>query len=281
MTHPLQFVRLALLLAALGNLANAQELRVYTTIRDLSRHAGPGAAEHAPVIVRSLMLFHAGKVYDYIDPAQEVTVFEPAHKRFTVLNARRQLSTQLTQDEIRQFLGLAEDEASKRLEILAEEATPASKKSLEILRFQFQPDFAAEFDPVKHHLTMVGDNCQYIVDGVQPPSAAVLEQYLHVADWMAQFNSVLHPQSLFPAPRLKLNEQLRKREMLPITIVLKADTDPPLNLQAQHKWAWNFEKKDRQMIDEWDKQLRDPNLRTVSFRQFQQEMFRTEITRKR
>jgi len=69
--------------------------------------------------------------------------------------------------------------------------------------------------------------------------------------------------------------------MLPITVVLKADTDPPLNLQAQHKWAWNFEKKDRQMIDEWDKQLRDPNLRTVSFRQFQQEMFRTEITRKR
>ena len=269
------------ILAATGNVLPAQELRVYTTIRDLSGQTATDKADQAPVVVRSLMLFHAGKVYDYIEPAQEVTVFEPMHKRFTVLNSRRQLCTELTQDEIRQFLSLAEDEAMKRISALSDEASPAAQKSLDVLRFQFQPDFASEFDAAKWHLEMTGDNCQYVVDGVQPPSPELLEKYLHVADWVAQFNSVLHPHSLFPAPRLKLNEQLRNRGMLPVTIVLKAETTPPLQLQAQHKWAWSFEKKDRQMIDAWDKQLRDPNLRKVPFRQFQQEMLRTEITRKR
>lgn len=281
MMKSIRFMALAIIVTILSNVGRAQELRVYTTIRDLSGQPANASPDQAPVVVRSLMLFHAGKVYDYIEPAREVTVFEPVHKRFTVLNARRQLSTELTQDEIRQFLGLAEEEATKRIESLSEEATPASRKALEILRFQFQPDFAVNGDEAKFHLTMTGDNCQYTVDGFQPPSADVLERYLHVADWMAQFNSVLHPQSLFPAPRMKLNQELRKREMLPLTVVLKANTSPPLHLQAQHKWAWTFEKKDRQMIDEWDRQLRDPALRVVQFRQFQQEMLRTEITGKR
>ena len=281
MSQPIRFAWVAIVLTLSVSNLPAQELRVYTTIRDLAGQKGPINPDQAPVGVRSLMLFHAGKVYDYIEPAREVTVFEPAHKRFTVLNGRRQLCTELTQDEIRQFLGLAEEEACKRMESLAEEISPASRKALEFLRFQFQPDFATEFDAAKFHLKMTGDNCEYMVDGVQPPSPDVLEQYLHLADWVAQFNSVLHPQSLFPAPRLKLNQELRKRGMLPLTVVLKVNTDPQLHLQAQHKWAWKFEKKDRQMIDEWEKQLRDPNLRTVPFRQFQQEMLRTEITRKK
>ena len=275
-----QFVCLLLILSGFGDFVGAQELRIYTTVRDLSRSSGPGATEPPPVVARSLMLFHAGKVYDYIEPSQ-VAIFEPAHKRFTVINGKRQLATEVTQDEIRQFLGLAENEAVKRIEMLTEETSPASRKALEVLRFQFQPDFAPDFDAAKWHLTMTGDQFQYVVDGFQPPSPEVLEQYLHVADWIAQFNSVLHPQSLFPAPRLKLNEQLRKRGMLPLTVELKAETDPSLHLLAQHKWDWSFVKKDRQMIDEWDKQLRDPNLRTVPFRQYQQEMLRTEITRKR
>lgn len=281
MMQSIRFVGFAIVLAVISNVGRGQELRVYTTIRDLSAQPANASVDQAPVVVRSLMLFHAGKVYDYIEPAREVTVFEPAHKRFTVLNARRQLCTELTQDEIRQFLGLAEEEATKRMENLAEETTPSSRKALEVLRFQFQPDFAVNYDEAKFHLTMTGDNCQYIVDGVQPPSADVLDQYLHVADWLAQFNSVLHPQSMFPAPRMKLNQELRKRELLPLTVVLKTNTSPPLHLQAQHKWAWTFEKKDRQMIDEWDKQLRDPNLRVMPFRQFQQEVLRTEITGKR
>ena len=281
------FALLACLALSAGKAARAQEIRVYTTIRDVSgiRHASGQSlavnSDHGPVVVRSLMLFHAGKIYDYIEPAREVTVYEPAHRRFTVLNPHRQLCSELTHDEIRQFLGLAEDEAQKRLAFVPEESSASSRKAMEVLRFQFQPDFETGFDPAKQQLTLTADNFQYVVEGFQPETPEVVEKYLQVADWMAQFNSVLHPQSLFPAPRLKLNQELRSRGLLPLTINLNAGTDPVLHLQAKHEWTWKLQKTDRQLIDNWDKQLRDPNLRKLPFREFQKEMLRAEIPRKR
>ena len=278
MTQRLRFVCLAFFALSVSHAVLAQELRIYTTIRDLSVPAAQTQLNQAPV-VRSLMLFHAGKVYDYIEPAHEITVFEPSLRRFTVLSPRRQLSSELTQDEIRQFLGLAEDEAQKRLAFKRE----SPRKSLELIRFQLQPVFIPSFDSEKLQLTMAGmeGNFQYLVDGFQPPSLEVLETYLHVADWTAQLNSVLYPQSLLPAPRLKLNQELRQRGMLPLTVALKADTNPALHLEARHEWTWNFQKTDRQLIDEWEKHLRDPDIRRIPFRQFQQEMLKSEVARKR
>ncbi len=284
MTRWIRFACIALLAGlalSARPVVNAQEIRVYTTIRDLSAPSSAASTDQGPVVVRSLMLFHAGKIYDYIEPAREVTVYEPAHRRFTILNWRRQLYSELTHDEIRQFLGLAEDEAQKRLASLPDVSSATARKSLEVLRFQFQPDFASNFDVNKQQLTLTADNFQYVVDGFRPETPEVVEKYLQVADWMAQFNSVLHPQSLFPAPRLKLNEELRTQGMLPLTINLKADIDPVLHLQAKHEWTWNFQKTDRQLIDNWDKQLRDPNLRKLPFREFQKEMLRAEFARKR
>ncbi len=284
MTRWIRFACIVLLnclAVSAGDAVTAQEIRVYTTIRDLSAPSSAVSSDQGPVVVRSLMLFHAGKVYDYIEPAREVTVYEPAHRRFTILNPRRQLCSELTQDEIRYFLGLAEDEAQKRLAFALEESSASSRKALEVLRFQFHPDFSSSFESSKQQLKLTADNFEYVVEGFQPETPEVVSKYLHVADWMAQFNSVLHPQSLFPAPRLKLNQELRSRGLLPLAISLKAETDPVLHLQAKHEWTWNFQKTDRQLIDNWDKQLSDPNLRKLPFREFQKEMLRAEIARKR
>ena len=282
-TRRIRFACFALLASSAvfaGNVVNAQEIRVYTTIRDRSGQPSSASAEHGPVVVRSLMLFHAGKIYDYIEPAREVTVYEPAHRRFTILNPRRRLCSELTQDEIRHFLGRAEDEAQKRFAFAPEESSASARRALEFLRFQIQPDFAASFDSDKQQLKLTADNFEYVVEGFQPENPEVVGKYLHVADWMAQFNSVLHPQSLFPAPRLKLNQELRSHGLLPLTVSLKAETDPLLHLQAKHEWTWNFQKTDRQLIDNWDKQVRDPNLRKLPFPEFQKETLRAEIPRK-
>ncbi len=283
MTRSIRFACFALvacLAVAVSHTVTAQEIRVYTTIRDLSGQSSSVNTEHAPVVVRSLMLFHAGKIYDYIEPAREVTVYEPAHRRFTILNPRRRLCSELTQDEIRHFLGRAEDEAQKRFGFVPEESSASARKALEFLRFQIQPDFAASFDHDKQQLKLTADNFEYVVEGFQPENPELVAKYLHVADWMAQFNSVLHPQSLFPAPRLKLNQELRNHGLLPLTVNLKTETEPVLHLQAKHEWTWNFQKTDRQLIDNWDKQLRDPNLRKLPFPDFQKETLRAEIARK-
>lgn len=249
----------------------AQEMRIYTTIRDRSPAAAAKQSDQ-----RSLMLFHAGKVYDYIEPAQEVTVFEPAHRRFTVLNVRRQLRSELTQDEIRQFLSLAEEEAHRKLAEATVEGNPALRKSLDLLHFQLQPEFVTTFDSMKSQLTLNSPYLRYTVEGFAPPSLDIVEKYLHVADWMAQFNSVLHPQSMLPAPRMKLNQELRQRGLIPSHVDLQAGSDANIHLQAQHEWTWNLQKTDRQMIDEWEKQLQNPKLRTLTFHQFQQEMLKRQ-----
>ncbi|MGH7199902.1 MAG: hypothetical protein ACREJB_04815, partial [Planctomycetaceae bacterium] len=58
----------------------AQEFRIYTRVYDAST-----TGEEPAVVTRSLSLFHAGKVYDYIDTLGEVTVFEPAQDRVHIL----------------------------------------------------------------------------------------------------------------------------------------------------------------------------------------------------
>ena len=95
-------------LLSLPGFLNAQEMRVYTTVRNLRGSAV--SEDRAPVVARSLTLFHAGKVYDYVEAAKELTIFEPAHHRFTLLSERRRVATEVTQDEVRQFLNLVEQE---------------------------------------------------------------------------------------------------------------------------------------------------------------------------
>jgi hypothetical protein len=108
-----------------------------------------------------------------------------------------------------------------------------------------------------------------------------VESYLRFADAAAELNSVLHPQAALPKPRLQLNDELRKRQLLPISVDLEATLDRPLHLQARHEWTWKFQSTDRQLINGWDKQLNDATLRRVTFRQYQQESLSMEVTRDR
>ncbi len=281
MTASLRFIGVIFGVCFLAAAVSAQEMRIYTTIRDQSTVKVNPQGDKGRIVVSSLMLFHSGKIYDYIDPAQEVTVFEPSLRRFTVLDIRREVCSELTQDEIRQFLGLAEDAAYKLLATFSDDESEISRKSIELLRFQLQPDFTTQFEDSKTKLTMADGKFQYVVDGDLTSSPEVLEKYLHVADWTAQLNSVLHPQSLLPAPRLMLNRELKSRGIRPLTVMLKAETAPPLHLTAQHQWKTSLEMKDRQMIEAWEKQLRDPKLRRIPFRQLQQETLKSEVARRR
>lgn len=244
-------------------------MRIYTTVRDRS-----ASAQGKDPDQRSLMLFHASKIYDYIEPAQEVTVFEPTHRRFTVLNLRRQLRTEITQDEIRQFLSLAEEEVQKKLLQSNDGPGTTRRASLDLLQFQLLPQFTTTFDSSKSQLTLSSPRFQYLATGTAPPSLDIADKYLHVADWMAQFNAVLHPYSLLPAPRMKLNQQLKEHGLIPSSVELQTTGDMPIHLQALHEWTWNLQKTDRQMIDDWEKQLHSAKFRSLAFRQFQQEMLK-------
>ena len=271
----LSLMFVVLVLAAVGSDGFAQEMRVYTKVKDL---AAPDPNE---VRVRSLTLFHAGKVYDYVDAAKEVTIYEPGHHRFTLLSERRNSQTEVVHSEVRQFLSLAKREVQKQLEAADEQAGPSQVRSLAWMKFQLQPKFSISFDKSKSDLLLLGSNCRYEARGVAPPSAEVAESYLRFADAMAELNSVLHPQALLPAPRLTLNEELRQRGLLPVSVEFRAELDRPLWLRAQHEWTWNFSSSDRELISKWERELADPLFRKVSFPQYQLDSLSGEVAKRK
>lgn len=270
-----------LIVCCLSASLRAQEMRVYTTVRNLSGHPSGEPAEKAPVVTRSLTLFHAGKVYDYIDTAREVTVYEPAHNRFTLLNERRGTVAEVSQDEVRQYLTLVEQEAWKRLDSANDALTPNQVRSLSWLRFQLKPEFTNSFDAARNQVTLRDDSCRYSAEGQVPPTREAVATYLRFADSAAELNSVLHPQAVLPRPRQQLNEELRQRQLLPVQVDLQVNLDRPLHLQARHEWTWKFQTTDRQLISTWESRLNDAAQRRVSFRQYQVDLLGAEVARSR
>jgi hypothetical protein len=268
-----------LFLAALGILAfllpaQAQEFRIYTQVTSpaAAPEAGDTAAGGAPVIARSWTIFHAGKVYDYVDTVREVIIFEPTRDRFTVLSLNRNTSTVVALEELKHLLKMAEQEAHKYLGELSQDGSPHARTTLGALQFQLQPAFDTTFDAKTSHLKLASPWLHYEADCTQPLSPDLVAAYARYADWTCRLNSVLHPQSLFPAPRLLLNEELRQRAVMPVNVDLRIKLDTPLHLRAEHQIRWELDARDRELIHYWETQVKNPDVKQVTLREFQREM---------
>lgn len=269
-----RIVLVLLIAACCVPIANGQELRVYTRTVDLT---GLPAEQHAkaPIVARSLTLFHANKVYDYIDSAREVTIYEPVQRRFTILHEASSTVTSISSDEVRRFLKMAENDAAQ---LIASGQKNGSGATLDFLRFQLEPAFAVQYEEAAHRLRLEHARLRYEVDCAAPPQGMIARTYFEYADATAELNSILHPQSLMPAPRLQLNEELRQRDILPRSVRRQIVGAATSDLRADHEWVWSLSDYDRQMIAKWDRQLRDENIRKLEFRQFQQETLTGKLT---
>lgn len=267
LAQPLSFTRLwmaALAVSCLASPALAQDLRVYTVIRN-------GADEE--VLGRNLTLFHAGKVYDYTEPARELTVYDAAHKQFEVLNVGRRVATSISQEQVRYFLQLAQDQANKFLDEVQEQPDPNQLAAAEMLEFQLHPVFRSQFDRDKQLLTLHSKTMQYKVGCTNDATPEAVERYLDYADSIAQLNSVLHPQAPLPAARLRVNDQLREIKQLPVKVEMTVSSaKAPVRLKADHEWMWTLSTTDRGKIHGWEMQLKDEGLRRLEFAEYQKEV---------
>ena len=87
------------------------------------------------MVSSSLSLCHNGRIYDYVDAADEVVIFDPVERRFTILNNSRGLSTTLTFDEIRHKLDSLEPRTTKYIQELRGAGTPAAERMADRLPF--------------------------------------------------------------------------------------------------------------------------------------------------
>lgn len=267
MLRPIALILAAAVPALRPTEAPAQSFRIYTRVFN---EAGGEAAGREPVIVsRSLTLFHAGEVYDYVEGAGELIVFEPAHHRFTIFSTKKRLAATVHFDEIRRLIKFDTQRAEEHLEKLEGKSDRESVQLARRLRFQLNPAFTERHDRARRRLTLSSEDLEYEVKlaGAELPDAAAA--YRRFADWICRLNYVLHAGVLPPGPRLKLNERLEKGGWMPVEVTLRADVGVPLRLRAEHRIHWSLERRDRELIHQWRSMLTSSATKRVTFREYQ------------
>lgn len=244
--------------------AQAQQFKVTTRVTQLTFDE----REPERTLSRSLTLFHAGRVYDWIPSVGEITVVDPAHDRFIVFSSRKKIGAQVPFEEVTRMLGTARDETSNWVARMIQSGNPKSIRVAEPLKFQLAPKFEKTFDLASKTLTLKSPRLSYIVDCQQVESNELLDAYLEYADQAARLNYVLYPDTLYPEPRLVLNDVLRKQKQLPSRVQLKVDFDQPLRLQAEHRFSWQLSSYDRRYLNQWQRQMDGPEIEWVSFREY-------------
>lgn len=268
-----------LALIGLAGSSFAQDMRIYTITKSVPR-TNPAGEGRNTIMARSLTLFHATKVYDYIDSLREVTIFEPAHRRFTVINEASATSTVISQDEVRRFLNLAEERAYEIVQELTTAADPEQQPAIALLECQLRPQFQTQFDAATQRLRMEHPSVTYQVNVASAPQPVHVEAYLRYADAMAELNSVLHPHSFLPGPRLAVNRVLREHGVLPVAVRRSVTMESGRELVAEHQWKWSLTESDRQLIDAWESQLAQGTLRPMSFDQMQRVVLTGKVSQR-
>jgi hypothetical protein len=250
-------------------LAPAQDFRVYTRIFDARVPASTEAKETPPQLLgRSTSLFHAGKVYDYLDSGHQMTIFEPAHERFVIVDDPRRQMTVITFEEIENVLYQAGKSAEKKIAELRGEGTVAEKKQAELLEFYIAPRFKEKFDSKKQALKMTSPFLSYEIRCATHNSAESIQAYLNYTDWAQRLNYLVNPRAMLPGPRLAVNEVLRRRELLPVVVTLHTRQRDGLHLRAEHRFDWVLDATDRKMITHWEKLMTGGEVKEVPFTQF-------------
>lgn len=258
-------LRISFLLAVcvVSSPAFGQGLRIEAAV---SRQV-PATDAAEELLSTSVTLLSGGKAYDFVASADEVIIFKPTARAYTILNMARELSTTVTQEEI---LHLLAGRRSESMKYIRELQKPLSARVSRSLLFQLDPKFDAQFRPDTGLLTLKSASWKYSVQTHEWQDDAQIEEYLDYADGIAQLNYVLHPNSLFPEPRMELNRHLRNHGVLPTSIHLDLRPDDPVVLKAEYKFVLELNKADRRLIRRWESVATDGSLRKLPFRRYQE-----------
>ena len=262
------FAKILAVVLLASNVGNAQGLRVSQFIYDASRLDESG---NEPLLSSSFTLFHNGRVYDYVEAAGEVVRFEPVAKRFTVINPRRGVYTTVPFDEVTSILKARGPESQTYIKELLSQKSPQAERAARMLNFQLNPKFDSKYTERTGMLQLSAPSWKYFVTTREWDDTEQLQQYLTYTDWMARLNCVLHPHSMFPEPRLALNDQLRElKNRIPVYVQLDLRPDERMILRAEHKFVRNLTDHDRTLINDWDNALKSGELRNVPLRKYQE-----------
>ena len=207
-------------------------------------------------VVCSTTLFWVGRAYDFLETPQgqtiETIIIDKSNDLIIILDPDRQMKTEITTGEVATQIG----------RLLAAAQDPGTS---ELVKFSAAPKFTETVDPKTDELILEGKWMRYVVKTEAPENPFAAKQYNETADWLAQTNIVLTRKEL-PFPRLKLNEVLKQRQVIPLSIertIMPEGRRKPQTIRSEHHIQRGLSAKDKRRIEDVDVQLHTFNL--VSF----------------
>jgi hypothetical protein len=260
-----------ILAAVTGHECAAQGLKVSTQVFDMSK---PGSDRRGQLISSSLTLCHNGRVYDYVASADELVIYDPVLRQFTVLNRTRGLFTVVTFEEIRHHMETRTRKTQEYVAELVAGGEPGAEAEAEAITAQLQPEFRETWDSMRGNLTLVSAWLTYRVETRKWDDPQQVERYLLWRDWTARLNSVLHPQSLFPEPRMAVNDAIRRQAgRMPVAVEMDLRPMGTTRLRAEHRLTMGLTADDQDRIARWEKLPKSDEMQNVPLRRYQQESF--------
>lgn len=211
-------------------------------------------------IAQNLTIFTSGLVYDFpLAGPEEITVFDPAHGRFVLLDCQRKVKTTLTTTEIVEFAAAMKVQAQEIGGVVA---------------FAASPQFEHHFDQKNQRLTLSSELMTYRTKGAPPRSESAAASYRNFADWYARLNAT-RPGNLPPFARIELNKAIAERGLIPEEVERRIApknrlVGRELVVRSQHNIVWQLTNTDRKRIEKAGTDM--VSFQSVSFRDYQREL---------
>jgi len=209
---------------------------------------------------QNLTIFTSGLVYDFpLAGPEEITVFDPAHGRFVLLDCQRKVKTTLTTTEIVEFVAAMKAQA---LDVGG------------VVAFAANPLFEHHFDQKNRRLTLSSELMTYRTKGAEPKSESAVSDYRNFADWYARLNAT-RPGNLPPFARIELNKAIAERGLIPEEVERRIApknrlVGRELVVRSQHSTYWQITNTDRKRIEKAGADM--VSFQSVSFQDYLREL---------
>lgn len=210
---------------------------------------------------QSTTIFYAGAVYDYLEGPPEVTVFDPAHGRFVLLDLTRRIKTELTTDEVATFVDHLKEWAKTRPD--------------PFLRFLADPKFDEQYDRTAGDLAFTSPWLTYRLTAVDAESEEISRQYREFSDWYGRLNTMINVGARPPFARIIVNKALEDRQQFAREVHLTLRPEEGLlpkriTIRSEHRLIRRLVESDRDRVAQTDQFM--AIFKPVSFTEYQEKM---------
>lgn len=212
-----------------SNISAAEAFRIQTQIY---------VGEEKEPASKTTTMFQNGIVYDFLESPEQTAVFRKSTGdrpgRFILLNDINRVQTEITTDKL-----------AGTMEKLR---TWAARQKNPFLQFAANPKFEETFDRNTGKLMLASKVETYTVETTSASMHQdALVDYREFLDCYTQLNALLTGGNP-PEPRMKLNDALARRKVIPTKVELKRGGEDPI--RAEHEFTWRLSQDDVQRIEE-------------------------------